>query len=330
MPALIRSLVLGSLVAISSPVLIAQDTNWSKWGPSDQIGTLNYITPEGIVHAATLAKTGKIYSLSLPVAADQPAKGRGLQHFMLSTGQVSDSRPHWINDVLSLSIHDTTHWDGLGHVYGDGKIYNGYDASTSLTTAGALKNGVHLAANKIVTRGILLDVARHKKVDSLAPGYTITIEDIRGTVKQQGLSARPGDVVLIRTGWLSRFLGPEAEPFWTWDWTEDLVRKEPGIGWEVAQWLKEIEAAAVAFDTMSGEVVPAQTGAAERIGHPGFDWPIHYELIRNQGMMMGALFQLDELANDCQADGIYEFLFVASPYRLTHGTGSPVNPMVLK
>lgn len=330
MPALIKSLVLGSLVVFGSPFLTAGGTNWGKWGQADQLGTLNFITPESIVHAATLVKRGRIYSLSLPVAEDQPAKGRGVQHFMLSTGQVTDSRPHWINDTLSLSIHDTTHWDGLGHVYGKGKIYNGYEASKNLTPSGALKNGVHLASNKVVSRGILLDVARYKKVDRLAPGYAITVEDIRGTVKHQGLATRPGDVVLIRTGWLGRYLGPDAETFWTWDWTEDVVREEPGIGWGVTRWLKNIEAAAVAFDTMSGEVVPSEPGSAEKIRHPGFAWPIHYELIRNQGMMMGALFQLDELAEDCQADSVYEFLFVASPYRLTYGTGSPVNPLVIK
>ncbi len=312
------------------PVLMAQENNWGKWGPQDQIGTLNYITPDVIINAAGLVKSGDRYSLAIPLAADQPAKGRGVLHLMLSTGQATDSKPHWIGDLLSLSIHDTTHWDGLGHVYGAGKMYNGHDARANLTTGGALKNGIHLAADRLVTRGVLLDVARYKKVSSLTPGYVIAGDDIHATARAQGVTLRRGDVVLIRTGWLGQVYKENGGLFWTYDWTEGYRWKEPGIGWEVTQWLKEIQAAAVAVDNLSVEAVPTEADAAEQTGQAEFAWPVHYELIRNQGMMLGSLFQLDELANACASDNRYEFLFVASPYRLTHGTGSPVNPLAIK
>ncbi len=317
------------LVSCSSTEPIP-DTNWGKWGAEDQIGTLNYITPGVTVQAAGVVESGHVYSLAIPLTDYQPARGPRIQHFMLSTAQGTDSRPHWIGDSLSLPTHGTTHWDGLGHVFGEGQLYNGHDARTNLTSAGALKNGVHLAADSLVSRGVLLDVARYKQVERLPAGYVITGEDLQATARQQNLLLRRGDVVLIRTGWLSQFLGENAEPFWSFSWTEDQVRDEPGIGWEVSQWLKEIEAAAVAVDNLSVEAVPTEAGAGERTGLPEFDWPVHYELIRNQGMMLGALFQLDELAAACARDGRYDFLFVGPPYRLTHGTGSPVNPLAIR
>ena len=317
------------LVSCGSPPT-GPDTNWGKWGAEDQIGTLNYITPEVTVQAAGVVESGQVYSLAIPLTDYQPARGPRLQHFMLSTAQGTDSRPHWIGDSLSIPTHGTTHWAGLGHVFGEDQLYNGHDARTNLTAAGALKNGVHLAASSLVSRGVLLDLARYKQVARLDPGYVITGEDVRETARKQNLALRPGDVVLIRTGWLGQFLGENAEPFWSFSWTEDQVRDEPGIGWEVSQWLKEIEAAAVAVDNLSVEAVPTEAAAREKAGHPDFEWPVHYELIRNQGMMLGALFQLDELAQACAGDGRYDFLFVGPPYRLTHGTGSPVNPLAIR
>ena len=308
----------------------APHTNWGEWGEEDQIGTLNYITPALTVQAAGAVEAGRVYSLAIPLGDYQPARGPRLQHFMLSTGQAVDSRPHWIGDWLSIPTHDTTHWAGLGHVFGEGRLYNGYDAPTNLTAAGALKNGIHLAAGNLVGRGVLLDVARYKQVERLEAGYVVTGRDIRETAAQQNLALRRGDVVLIRTGWLGQFFEENAEPFWTFSWTEDQVRDEPGIGWEVSQWLKEMKAAAVAVDNLSVEAVPRDPDAAAGIRHPQFEWPVHYELIRNQGMMLGALFQLDELAEACARDRRYDFLFVGPPYRLTHGTGSPVNPLAIR
>ncbi len=317
------------LVSCSSTPTVP-DTNWGKWGAEDQIGTLNYITPEVTVQAAGVVESGQVYSLAIPLGDYQPARGPRLQHFMLSTAQGTDARPHWIGDFLSLPTHGTTHWDGLGHIFGEGRLYNGHDAQTNLTSAGALKNGIHLAADNLVSRGVLLDVARYKQVNRLEAGYVITGDDLRATASQQNLRLRRGDVVLIRSGWLGQFLGENAEAFWSFSWTEDQVRDEPGIGWGVSQWLKEIEAAAVAVDNLSVEAVPTEAAAGEKAGHPEFDWPVHYELIRNQGMMLGALFHLDELAESCSRDGRYDFLFAGPPYRLTHGTGSPVNPLAIR
>ncbi len=310
-------------VALWSGVgLHAAETNWGQWGPDDQLGTLNYITPEVVRHAATLVKQARVFSLALPLAANQAgAANRRLERYMLTTGQGTGSRPAWIGDNLSLPIHGTTHWDGLAHVFGDGKMYNGYDVETYVTPAGALKNGIDRAARKLVSRGVLLDVARYKGVPRLEAGYVITPADLEGAARKQGVSFREGDILLIRTGWITIFREKGREAF---------ESGEPGIGWEAAQWLKKRRAAAVASDNEYLEVMPAEPGSARKAGQPALDRPVHYELIRNQGMTVGELFYLEDLAKACAGDASYEFLLVAQPMKLINATGSPISPLAVK
>jgi kynurenine formamidase len=216
-------------------------------------------------------------------------------------------------------------------------MYNGYDARDYITPEGALKNGIQHACNKIVTRGVLVDIARYKGVKRLTSGYVITVADMEGAARKQGVSFREGDVVLIRTGWIDMFYElvkavPVASSIYD-PGTEEgkrFLQGEPGIGWAVSQWLREQRSAAVAVDNLFAEVLPCEPEAARRIGYPGFDKPVNYELIRNQGMTLGKLFQLDELAEACAEDGVYEFLFIAPPMKLTHATGSPTNPLAIK
>jgi kynurenine formamidase len=324
------------LVLTGAILAQAEDTNWGKWGADDQIGTLNYITPEVVRNATRLVKKCAVYSLAIPLAKDQPSENRRLEHFMTDTGQGPrpdrDTAPFYTNDWLSLPTHGTTHWDSLAHIFGDGKMYNGYDASTNITAAGALKNGIQHAANKLVTRGVLLDIARYKGVKRLEPGYVITVADIEGAARQENVSFQPGDVILIRTGWLSLFHELNLVDVYDVRTKEYRLfhRNEPGIGWAVSQWLKTVRAAAVAADNLYLEALPCEAEAAKNIGHPTFEMPVNYELIRNQGMMLGKVFQLDELAQACAADGVYEFFFVSGMLNLTNGTGSPTNPLAIK
>ncbi len=331
------SLLIAAIATSSAPHFVqAADTNWGKWGADDEIGTLNYITPEVVRNATHLVKKFTVYSLSLPVAPDQPSADRRLERHMMSTGQGYGSKSFYPEDWLSLPTHGTTHWDGLGHVFGEGKIYNGYDAHANITPAGALKNGIEHTANKLVTRGVLVDIARYKRVKRLTSGYVITAADMEGAAREQGVSFREGDVVLIRTGWINMFyelaksLPEGVNSIYETKEGKTFLAGEAGIGWAVSQWLKEQHAAAVALDNVFAEALPCESDAAQKIGHPGFHKPINYELIRNQGMTVGKLFQLDELAEACAADGVYEFLFIAPPMRLTHATGSPTCPLAIK
>jgi kynurenine formamidase len=307
-------------LACAAPVRPAEN-NWGRWGPNDQLGTLNYITPAVLVKAATLPRRGAVFSLALPIAANQPGPERRISFFALQTGQNAGRQPGSLSEALLLPTRATTHWDGLAHAFGDGAIYNGYDAEKNVTSSGALRNGIHHAAGRIVTRGVLLDVARFKATDHLAPGYIISRADLEDTVRQNRIECQPGDAILIRTGWIATFDRRDPARF---------HGAQPGLGWEATRWLRDVRASVVALDNLNAEVSPPDSNAAKAIGHPNFDQPVTYELIRNQGMLVGQLFSLEALAADCAADRIYEFFFAASPLRIVNGTASPINPVAIK
>ena len=159
--------------------------NWGKWGPNDEIGTLNYTSPDDIIAAAQLVKKGKVISLALnfdhtgPQGAKSkyPAMGRTNPiHTMIRTGTdaysgVLDKRGiRAADDMVTMPLQCGTQWDGLGHVFYEQWMWNGYDCR-EVTSAGAQKCGIEKTKNKMVGRGVLLDVARYKGVDSLDDGY---------------------------------------------------------------------------------------------------------------------------------------------------------------
>src|SRR6266496_523917 len=173
--------------------------NWGRWGPDDEIGTLNHVSAEDIVAAARLVRKGKVISLALnfdqhgPQGAKSkyPALGRiNPLHVMLRTGTdaysgVLDHRGiRAADDIVVMPLQSGTQWDGLGHVFYENSMWNGYDCRT-VTSAGAQKCGIEKTKNKMVGRGVLLDVARHKGVDSLDDGYGISCADLDATAKKQ-------------------------------------------------------------------------------------------------------------------------------------------------
>lgn len=326
------------LAAVTASVCPGQETNWGKWGKNDELGTMNYITPQSIVEAARLVRSGRSYSLAAPMGNGPLAVDPAYLLVMMQTGQgakTDPEKPLWLMDWMALPLHGTTHWAGLGSVFGGGKIYNGYGAEASVTPQGALKNGIQNLRNKVVARGVLLDIARLKGSDILDPGYVITPEDLEAAARTQKIEFHQGDVILIRTGWIKTFF-PGAPPGATKGAVAVMERRaklqgpQPGIGWAVAQWLKEHRTAAVALDNLYGEVVPPEAEAVRRSGFPDFDKPVNYELIRNQGMIIGKLFQLEALAAACAGDGVYEFMFAAPPLNIPFATGSPINPQAIK
>ena len=178
--------------------------NWGKWGPDDEIGTLNYTSAEDIVAATRLVKKGKVISLALnfdhtgPQGAKSkyPAMGRTNPiHTMLRTGTdaysgVLDKRGiRAADDMVIMPLQCGTQWDGLGHVFYENYMWNGYDCR-EVTSAGAQKCGIEKTKNKMVGRGVLLDVARYKGVESLDDGYAITCDDLDATAKKQDVDAQ--------------------------------------------------------------------------------------------------------------------------------------------
>ncbi|MCL4231003.1 MAG: cyclase family protein [Dehalococcoidia bacterium] len=298
--------------------------NWGKWGSDDEVGTLNYISPEKVRQAAQLVRKGRAISLALPFDANGPQTGRLSRvnpiHTMLATGSddlVGDRRfPRgfgYADDMVSMPLQCGTQWDGLSHIFRDGRMWNGYSAS-DVTSAGAAKNGIEKMRDRVVSRGVLLDVAAFKGVDSLVPGYAITIEDLNGAAQRGDVEVGEGDVVLVRTGFMGQRLRD--------GWGDYAGGDAPGLSFDSAPWIHEKRIAALATDTWGVEVRPNQL--------PDSFQPMHLVLVVNMGLLVGEIFALDELAADCAADGVYEFMFVAPPLPITGAVGSPLNPLAIK
>ncbi len=305
--------------------------NWGRWGPEDEIGTLNFITPEVIRHAATLVRRGKVISCALNFDAEGPQTGAFGRvnpiHSMVATGtdhvagrqRVAglEAAPYgwgFADDQVTMFLQCGTQWDGLGHIFHHGRMYGGRDASL-VSCRGAERNGIEHYRDRIVSRGVLLDVARYRGVDALRPGEAIYIEDLEGCAARQGVAVRPGDIVLVRTGDLGRRLRERS-------WGTFSAGDAPGLSFLTAPWLYETCIAGIATDTWGVEVRPNEL--------PGSFQPLHLVMIVNMGLLVGEIFALEALADDCAADGVYEFMFVAPPLPITRAVGSPVNPQAIK
>ncbi|MFT3777884.1 MAG: cyclase family protein [Ottowia sp.] len=301
-------------------------SNWNRWGPDDEIGTLNFVTPEDIVKATALVKRGKSFALALPFDQNGPqnAGGWGMRfnpiHTMTATGtdavtgQQGMAGGGYADDIVTMPLQCGTQWDGLGHVFFRDKMWNGYHAKL-VDAMGAAKNGIEKTRSGMVGRGVLLDIARYKGADYLEPGYGISNADLEGCAKAQGVEVRRGDFLICRTGIMEQCLA-EA------DWGSYAGGASPGMRFETAEWLHAREVAAIATDTWGCEVIPNETTVTFQ--------PWHQMVIPMMGITMGEIFYLEELAKDCAADGVYEFLFVAPTLPITGAVGSPVNPQAIK
>jgi kynurenine formamidase len=298
--------------------------NWDRFGADDQIGTANHLTPDRIAAAAALVKTGKRFSLALPIGPPTPGGYRAdplhLYRFAAGDGVLGSGRGgaayQVSDDYVVMALQASTQLDGFGHVGGDSVLYNGYWAGLVTATGGARRLGVHHLAHGIVGRGVLLDVARHVGVDHLEAGFPIGPDELDGAAAAQGVTAGAGDIVLVHTGHVGWKLGlaPDAP--------EATRRAEPGISTRAIPWLHDHDVAMIATDTAACSVVPAEPG------DEFLTW--HVAALRDLGLLVGELFDLDELAADCAADNTYEGLFVAAPMPIVGASGSPLNPIFLK
>jgi kynurenine formamidase len=301
--------------------------NWGRWGPDDEIGTLNFITPDAIARAARLVTAGKVFALGIPLGRQGPQSGTRQRfnpiHAMFRDG---GDRPRDAAGVLEMQgyggsddwivmpLQCVTQWDSLAHVFDSGRMYNGYSADL-VTSGGAARNSIDKTRDRIVGRGVLLDVARFKGVEFLEPGYAITVEDLDGCAAAGRVEVRRGDILLVRTGHMSRYLKKGS-------WDHFDLDDSPGVSVFTAPWLHAHEVAAIASDNYAVEVRPSEL--------PPFRSPFHIVAIPNMGLTLGEIFFLDDLAADCAADGRWEFLLVAPPLPVTRGVGTPINPYALK
>jgi kynurenine formamidase len=300
-------------------------SNWGRWGADDEIGTLNHVKPEDIVAAARLVRTGKVFSLGIPLDQNGPQTGNigrwNPIHTMLATGTdaISGAQDTWIkcryaDDSINMPVQCATHFDALGHVFLDDKMYNGHSAAL-VDSRGLQKNDIAAARDRMIGRGVLLDVPRHKGQEWLADGYGISNDELNAVADAQGVEIRRGDFVLVRTGQMEQRRQAGS-------WGSYAGGDAPGVKFENCYWCQEKEIAAICTDTWGVEVRPNETDEAFQ--------PWHWVVIPAMGLTMGEIFDLGDLATDCAADGVYEFMFCAPPLVITGGTGSPLNPYAVK
>ena len=214
-----------------------------------------------------------------------------------------------------MPVQAATHWDSLGHIFLDDKMYNGHDARL-VDGGGVHELGIEHTRAKMVGRGVLLDVARFKGVEWLEDGYGISNDELDATAKAQGVEIREADFVIVRTGQIERCLRRRAA------WGGYAGGDAPGVRFENCYWSHGKEIAAICSDTWGVEVRPNETKDSQQ--------PWHWVVIPAIGLTMGEMFNMKDLAADCAKDKVYEFFFCGPPLIITGGTGSPINPLAIK
>ena len=310
------TLLTGTNARIQAETPIGEKWWPSRWGADDQRGSANLMTAQQALKAARLIQRGQVYQLGRIYEHGMPLPGK--RHFSLTIPGSPTDGPSGQNQIVS---HDEmfsgeigqvgTQLDGLGHVgvhwKGEDYFYNGFRRSEFGNAYGLKKLGVE-NIGVFFTRGVLLDVARHKSAKRLEPGYVITVEDLEGTLRSQNLEIHKGDVVLIHTG---------HGQLWMKDNTT-YGSGEPGIGLSAAKWLIQKDIAMVGSDTWATEVVPHE--------NPDRPFEVHQWLLVKHG-----IYNLENLDLEAMAtDKAYEFAFIFAPLRLRGATGSPGNPIAVR
>jgi kynurenine formamidase len=301
--------------------LAARVSNWGRWGPDDQRGTLNLIDADAVRRGAAAVRRGVTFSLSIPMDEGGPQTGRilgrknpqltVLQASYAFTGDVGDFATS--DDEVTTGTQSATHWDALSHAGYDGLLYNGVPADAVSMQDGATKLGIE-HFGPVVTRGLLCDVARLKHVEWFDEPYAVTGADLDACLDAAALTVAPGDIVLVRTGQMHWLRAGDRNRY------ADI---SPGIGLDAVAWLHDHDVAAIANDTHVFEPYPCP-------GPNPYLFPTHMIELRDVGMPQGQQWDLDELAADCAADGVYEFLLAATPLPITHASGGPVAPTATK
>lgn len=288
-------------------------TNWGRWGPDDQLGTLNFLTATKTVEAATLIQTGITVSCARPIRAESaPDVKIPPLHFMIGSGEVAkEEGADSSSDFIGLAYHGSTitHVDGICHMFWEGKMYNNLPANLVTTRDGALAGNIDLLKNGVIAKGILLDIPRVRGVDWMEPGQGVMPEDLELAEKAQGVQVNAGDILLIRTGNYKRRLALGARG-----------DGNPGPQAAILPWIHQKEIAMLGSDT------PNDPSPLE---YPNLGLPIHHIGIVQMGLWLLDNANLEELAETCIALNRWEFFLSVGTLRIHNATGSPVNPIAV-
>jgi len=293
--------------------------NWGRWGADDQLGTMNYITPEHVRAAAGLVRSGRRVSMEIPInTVAGPDNPNPAIHFV-SQGHDIDIGSGGLRfglDFMGMACHGDchTHIDALCHISYNGLTYNGHPAEEVLTSKGATSLDITSYANGVVGRGVLLDLPRFRGVKWLEPGEAVTRAELEACEEAQGVQLGEGDILVFRTGHHGRrlALGP-------WDNGPEGEGKA-GLHVDTIPWMHERRIAAFLPDG-DGEAIPSVV--------EGMTYPIHPLQIVAMGMLASDSLQFEDLARACEEEGRFEFMVVGLPLQLPGGTGSPWNPIAI-
>ena len=293
----------------------------SPWGPDDQLGALNHLSPEGSASILARVDGSKSYDLSIDYFVGMPsfqaAGDPSYQLFMSHTpsgtvvdnmngvGETGNRHVCYSGDVVFMYTHTGTHIDSLSHFGVDGHIYNGFSVEDNLGSRGWTKGGAEVIP-PIITRGVLLDVAKSHQVECLPDSYAITIEDCQKVLDDAGITLQAGDVAMVRTGRMG-----------FWPDGSRVLGNPPGLSLGAAKWLTAQGISAIAADQECVEVGPSQ--------HEDNWLPGHCHFLAEAGVPMIELVNLEDLSRD----DVNEFCLIAAPIRLRGASGAPLRPIAL-
>ncbi|MNX51801.1 Kynurenine formamidase [compost metagenome] len=308
--------------AAASAQAPVQQVGGSPWGPDDEIGRLNLITPESRAAILSRVKGDKVYDLATDYYVGMPswqdAGDPKYQFWMthtprgtvvddpMSVGQDMNAVRSYTGTAFSMYSHTGTHIDALNHFGIHGKIWNGFSADEHLGDRGWKRTGIEKFP-PLIARGVMIDVAALKGVDELPDQYRITRQDLKAALARQKTTLQRGDIVLIRTGRMKRYDDPKA-----------YMANPPGMGLDAARYLvEEGGAMIVGADNLSFESFPSEV-ADDYV-------PLHTYLLAQQGVPIIELIALDGLSRD----QVYEFAFIGGPLKIRGGDAAPLRPVAI-
>ncbi len=306
------------LAVLSGNVFAEEETPWwpSKYGPEDQIGTLNEITSDKVVEAARLVKKGKVYDLGRVIDENIPAfPGRYWRQTLVSSAHILNKRGpdsggegrgknqiNWITEIVTGTYQLGTQMDGLNHLQIGERFYNGYQTKDIVEEWGTSKLGVETIP-PIVTRGVLVDLTEERKGERLGPGEVVTVKMIKDFLERHKLQVGKGDALLFHTGWGG-----------LWTQAEKFSKSEPGPGLEAAQWIVDQAIAVTGCDTWSFGAVPGED--------PERPFQVPQILNVKHGVFILENLKTEELAKE----GVYEFQFVITHAKTKGSTAAQISP----
>jgi kynurenine formamidase len=322
-PLILSAIAAATLITVSSAAATpsTEQVGYSPWGPGDEIGALNKISPSSILAVLSRINSGKVYDLSVEYFVGMPSYYfLGQPRYQIwnvhtpqgtivddptGLGKEKNSLVTYSGSAISMYVHTGTHIDALSHFGLNGLIYNGHRTDEHLGDRGWRKGGVEKYP-PIIARGVLLDVARYKGVDVLPAAYGITIDDLQQTARTQGVTLEDGDVVMVRTGRMRWFR--EAEKY---------MHDTPGLTRESANHLADRGAIVIGVDNISTDVGPSKEAN---------NWvPVHSSMLSQRGVPIMQNVNLEQLA----ADRVYKFAWIGAPLKLRGADGAPMRPIAL-